>query len=237
MWWILAPFRYLVIAPLRLLNSIFRMVIIIIAIVGAFFIGAHFASALSFPANLDCTYFSTVGGGASCSGSTITLVAGGGGSLDAADGITLPMGVTYYVSFVASGSGTGAVNCAGNAVDGSPTSFTSGSNVDLAINCPSSGNSWNSVFIQDNSSFSGTVTDICVATAGGDCTGPPPPPPVSSSGSILPSLFLLISVFLCFLVLIRFAKPTERFIANLSPSRFVQRLFGRNLRGRRRWYE
>jgi len=232
MWWLLAPFRYLVIAPLRLLNSIFRMLVIIIAIAGAFFIGAHFASA-STTIHYTCAEFTIFGGGGSCGSDVVSLPFGG---YAYSNQLQFPPGTVVYISFIPTGVDSGIAYFGGDGTDGAPTvNFTAGTPVVNEMQTVGDGTVRNALVVVSSAAFIGDISDICVSDDPFGCGGGPTPSAVG--GSILPSIFTLISVFLSFLVLIRFAKPTERFIAGLSPSKFVQRLFGRTLRGRKRWYE
>jgi len=81
----------------------------------------------------------------------------------------------------------------------------------------------------------------CISANGGDVAeadfeiqAVPIPP---SAGSIPVGLILaLIPTSMVFLLSLHFAPKFENFLASMAPSKFIQSLFGRTLRSKKRWY-
>jgi len=132
--------------------------------------------------NYVCSDFHSIAGGATCTGNTATYTGSGGYVFDntSIGGNLSPSGgESYYITFTASGSGTGYIQCGGSNNDGTPVSF-SGSVTDQPFSCGSP-NTSGGLVVGDNSSFVGTVTDICVSDTLGACAPPTPPTPTSTS--------------------------------------------------------
>lgn len=119
--------------------------------------------------NYTCTDFPTLGGSpvATCTDSTISLGGGTSAAYNLSSGVTLTNGATYYVSFTLSGTGTVRTRIAGDTNDGTNQDLST-SQTDLVMVAPT-GNTWNGLLYQSNSSFVGTISAVCVATAAGEC--------------------------------------------------------------------
>lgn len=72
------------------------------------------------------------------------------------------------------------------------------------------------------------------------CDGPcpaPPSPVVAGTVSYVPWLLALIPLFIVVLFLLHVSKPAERFLASMSPSPGLKKLFAVNYRTQRKWYD
>jgi len=121
-------------------------------------------------------------GAAPCTGSTITFAAANQDKFNSGAGIQIAEGTTLYVSLEHVGTGDGEFFIAGNSVDGSTHGAISGSGsvVDFPVDVPT-GNVWNTLYLRDLGSFSGTVSEICVTDTPGECGGTPPSPGTGST--------------------------------------------------------
>lgn len=135
----------------------------------------RFADALAV--NYDCTNFPDSFGSATCTGATVSFPNTTNSGVRNTTGINLSNGVTYYVTFDTSGeSGTGRMRIEGETNDGAFTNFT-GSVVDAVLAPAALPNSvFSNLRIENNSSFTGDIFNICVADAPGECNVVPPIP-------------------------------------------------------------
>jgi len=142
--------------------------------------GVLVALASTLPHEYDCTEFDFLQGGAGCSAGTITLVGGSSAVISGfyanADPNILNGGSDVYVTYTASGSGTGKMFSQSypGQVQGSFIDFSAGT-ATITIPQPSTGDTNSGLVVYANSSFSGTITDICVGTTNPPvCSSPPP---------------------------------------------------------------
>lgn len=117
-----------------------------------------------------CADFSIAAGSPTCT-SDIVHMSGTDGYVDTG-GINLSGG-TWYVTMTYTGSGDAQFRTNGTVTDGSYHVF-SASLADYAYTVPS--NADNRLKLEANSSFSGTLANICVSDTTGQCTVAPPPP-------------------------------------------------------------
>jgi len=153
----------------------------------------------------DCTDFPNISN-ATCTGDVLSLTTTGQ-AYDSSQGIKLSEGDVWYVSFVASGSGTGQFWIAGDVTDSSIENLVDGITTAVPITAPS-GNSWTSLIFRGNSSFSGDVETICVTMTEGECEDIPPEPPATTTATSTltvvhnPTLDMFLGIVLFFFVFV-----------------------------------
>lgn len=126
---------------------------------------------------------------ATCSGNVVTL--NGNGTEAEGTGFNLSNSTTYYVSYTTVGSGNIRVSLRGN-VNNSAEPNLSGSQSDYALTT-GAGNSSIYLNFYDNTSFSGTLSGICITDTVGGCV--PAPPFVPSYATSTPQPFGTTTVY------------------------------------------
>jgi len=143
----------------------------------ALFLLPYVAVASTLPHLYDCSEFDYMQGGASCTSGVLTLVGGSSAGISGlsspADPNVLNGGSDIYVTLTATGSGSGKVFSQSypGQVQGTMVTFTTGTQT-IQVPQPSTGDTNSGIVIYANSSFSGTVSDICIGTTPTpDCSG------------------------------------------------------------------
>jgi len=146
-----------------------------------------FTASAVFTHNFVCSDFTSFAGSpaGTCTGSTISLTAGSGYVDNWVNGVNyFTQGTTYYLSFLATGSGTGHANIASDATDSNVVNVVAGQTTETSLSGFTSGST--RLIFSANSSFSGTITNICVTDTIGQC---PAVVPSSSSATTTPQPF------------------------------------------------
>jgi len=217
MWWLLAPFRYLVLAPLRLLKTILFYGIIVMALVGAYMIGTAHADAAQLTTD-SSTYVSpaTVGFSNFVSGDYLDVY--------------LPTG-TPVCELVYSGGNSGILEtvCSGfGTYDGT----VAGSYALVSAQAAACTTLTLAQCKAVNPGMPGIhEADFDITSGGGGGGGG------SVEDNTIPIAWILSAfpVAATFLFFIKMAKPTEVYLASMKPSKLLQRMTGRSLRGK--WYD
>lgn len=143
-----------------------------------FFLVPIFAFAFVDPTIADCSFLSV--GTAPCTGDAMSFTGSFWYRASPASGFYFAEDATYYLSFTYSGSGTITMGFHNDATDSLYAYTSSQVDTPIAMTPSGDGNTYSSFFVDDQGSFVGNISGVCISDHTGGCGLPPPPTPPAS---------------------------------------------------------